>query len=67
MGSSISSIINEQQVYQVNTEVTNTTDNIKTVITNTSKVFASGNILNRLTAVLGTGLDTVFGNVTVKR
>ncbi|KAJ7321875.1 hypothetical protein DFH08DRAFT_818251 [Mycena albidolilacea] len=42
-------------------------DNIETVITNTGKVFVSGNILNRLTAVLGAGLDVVFGNVAANQ
>ncbi|KAJ7749359.1 hypothetical protein B0H14DRAFT_3513626 [Mycena olivaceomarginata] len=53
--------------YQVNARVTNTTDNIKTVITNTGKTFASNNILDRLRAVIGAGLDMVFGDVTANQ
>ncbi|KAK7013654.1 hypothetical protein R3P38DRAFT_2410067, partial [Favolaschia claudopus] len=55
--------------HQVNAGVTNNADNIKNAISSAARAFASNDILtgDRLTAVIGAGLDAVFGNVAANQ
>ncbi|KAJ7252195.1 hypothetical protein C8J57DRAFT_1077533 [Mycena rebaudengoi] len=53
----------------VNAGVTNNSENIKKAISSVGKDFTSGNILDgkRITAIIGVGLDAVFGNVAANQ
>ncbi|KAF8185836.1 hypothetical protein K438DRAFT_1973680 [Mycena galopus ATCC 62051] len=53
--------------HAVNAGVTNNTQNIQTAITTAIGAFAGGDILTGLTAVIGAGLDAVFGNVAANQ
>ncbi|KAJ7020833.1 hypothetical protein C8F04DRAFT_1241699 [Mycena alexandri] len=49
--------------HSVHAGVTNNADNLKKTVSTAGKAFASGEVLDGVTAVISAGLDAVFGNV----